>query len=274
VNKSALAVKLVVALAGLWACYYLYSWYQRNYVLRLALLPETVTSADGATVRNRLGMEFVRVPAGRFKMGSPQGVSDELPQHEVTFAKPFYMGKHEVTLVQWERLMGGRPNENPTDDAPVERVSWHDTQEFIKKLNALNDGYAYRLPSEAEWEYACRAGEEGDYVRDLDKMAWHSANSYKMTHRVGQTKPNAFGLYDMFGNVWEWCEDNARPNYEGAPGDGKPYYQAQATPDATRITRGFSYEGELSKLRAAYRGYAPADVRKPTIGFRLVATPR
>ena len=131
------------------------------------------------------------------------------------------MGRYEVTQAQWQAVMGNNPsNFKGCDQCPVETVSWDDAQEFIRKLNAQNDGYKYRLPSEAEWEYACRAGTTGDYAGNLDEMAWYGKNSGGKTHSVGQKQANGLGLYDMHGNVWEWVEDRYHHNYNRAPTDG------------------------------------------------------
>src|SRR5205085_9149218 len=120
-----------------------------------------------------------------FMMGSETGDADEKPVHQVTIREGFYMGKYEVTQAQWKQVMGNNPSYfNNCDQCPVEMVSWNDAQEFIKKLNAMNDGYVYRLPSEAEWEYAARAGTTGDYAGDLDAMAWYLNNSGNKTHPV------------------------------------------------------------------------------------------
>src|SRR5437667_5221339 len=114
------------------------------------------------------------------------------------------MGKYEVTQAQWESVMERNPSRFRGADRPVEQVSWNDVQQFLQKLNARGDGYRYRLPAEAEWEYAARAGTSGPYAGNLDAMAWYEQNSGKQTHPVGQKQPNAWGLYDMHGNVWEW----------------------------------------------------------------------
>jgi formylglycine-generating enzyme required for sulfatase activity len=262
--------KLLLFVACLASAGYLGYRYWRNSMSRLALLPRTETIADGATFRNRLNMEFARLPAGKFKMGSPQGIADELPQREITFAQPFYLGKHEVTQLQWEMLMGGRPGQSQADNAPVTQVSWHEAQEFIKKLNDLNDGYVYRLPSEAEWEFAARAGEEGDYIKNLDEMAWHEKNSFGYIHVVGQKRPNAFGIYDIFGNAWEWCEDHAG-DYRKAPTDGQPYRNPDAIQDAARSLRGACFSCKPDEIRAAFRASNHAHQRKDSIGFRLAA---
>jgi formylglycine-generating enzyme required for sulfatase activity len=232
----------------------------------------------GTVVRNRIGMEFVYVPAGSFMMGSLNGfpVEFEKPVHQVTIREGFYMGKYEVTQAQWRRVMGNNPSKHKgCDQCPVEYVSWYDAQEFIKKLNAQNDGYTYKLPSEAEWEYACRAGTTGDYAGDLDSMAWYGQNSGNQTHPVGQKQPNAFGLYDMYGNVWEWCEDVFHDSYNDAPTDGSAWLSGGE--QQSRVLRGSSYFNPPTNiLRSASRFRMDPDFRSNCgcLGFRLVAVAR
>ena len=271
--SAGFSLKLLLFLACVASVSYLGYRYWQNSVARLALLPNTVTSADGTTFRNRLQQEFLRLPAGKFKMGSAQGIADELPQREINIAQPFYLGKYEVTQLQWEKLMGGRPGQSQADNAPVTQISWNDAHKFVKKLNELNDGYVYRLPSEAEWEYAARAGEDGDYIKNLEEMAWHEKNSSGYIHPVGQKKPNAFGLYDIFGNAWEWCEDHAG-SYRNAPTDGKPYYDANAAENGPHSLRGACFSCKANKIRAAFRANNYANARNDSLGFRLAATPR
>ncbi len=202
------------------------------------------------------------------RMGS-NAYEDAKPIHEVTIAGPFYLGKYEVTQGEWKAVTGSNPSRFEGDDRlPVENVSWDDCQEFIAKLNGRKDGYAYRLPSEAEWEYACRAGTTGDYAGELDEMAWYRNNSGNKTHPVGKKKPNAWGLYDMHGNVWEWCQDRYHKNYNGAPTDGTAW---EAGSDNERILRGGSWCDSAYYCRSANRLCNSPVVRDNYVGFRLVA---
>lgn len=226
----------------------------------------------GTVVRNRIGMELVSVPAGSFMMGSENGSADEKPVHQVAIREGFYMGRYEVTQAQWQQVMGSNPSHFKGDNLPVDYLSWNDTQEFIRKLNAMNDEYVYRLPTEAEWEYACRAGAIGDRAGDLDAMAWYNENSDGKTHPVGQKQPNSFGLYDMHGNVGEWCEDWNHESYNGAPTDGSAWERGGK--QHYRVLRGGSWRSLANRLRSATRNYLTPDYRNHLIGFRVVASPR
>jgi formylglycine-generating enzyme required for sulfatase activity len=214
-----------------------------------------------------VGIEFVRIPAGEFDMGSESGYPHERPVHRVRISKAFEMDKYPVTQGQWEAVMGSNPSSFKGADRPVEQVSWNAVQVFLRKLNAKGDGYRYRLPTEAEWEYAARAGTTGEYPGDLDAMAWHNENSQWETHPVGQKEPNAWGLYDMLGNVWEWCQDWYRLDYYGvSPGIDPP----GPASGEHRVVRGGSFRGFARDLRASYRyrqgpGYETSD-----LGFRSV----
>jgi formylglycine-generating enzyme required for sulfatase activity len=198
--------------------------------LALAVAPSQSHEGDLAVVPGPLeGMEFVRIPAGAFLMGNPDSSCTEecqLPQHEVS-VRPFELMTTEVTQGMWIELMGDNPSSMPGDlRRPVESVSWDDCQVFISRLNELDPDHCYRLPTEAEWEYACRAGSTTAYYwgDELDPAyCWWFGNSPETTHPVGTSLPNAFGLFDMSGNVWEWCDDFFHYNYEGAPTDGSSW---------------------------------------------------
>jgi formylglycine-generating enzyme required for sulfatase activity/tRNA A-37 threonylcarbamoyl transferase component Bud32 len=218
---------------------------------------------------NSIGMEFVLVPAGRFQMGSSYGYHNENPKHEVIIKASFYLGKYQVTQREWTEMMENNPSHFTGDDRlPVEHVSWNDCQEFIKKLNARNDGYVYRLPSEAEWEYACRAGTMGAYAGKLDEMAWHIRNSGFKTHRVGEKNANQFGLYDMHGNVWEWCQDMWHDSYNKAPSNGMAW---EDNSNDRRVARGGSCQEISHFCRSAYRKELGSWWNYSNSGCRLVA---
>jgi formylglycine-generating enzyme required for sulfatase activity len=242
-------------------------------VLATSCKRTSVLSA-GTVVRNQTGMEFVYVAAGTFMMGSENGHSNEKPVHQVTIGTGFYMGKYEVTQAQWQQVMGSNPSRfKNCDQCPVENVTWSDAQEFIRKLNAMNDGYIYRLPTEDEWEYACRAGTTGDYAGDLDSMGWYKTNSGGKTHPVGQKQANGFSLYDMHGNVDEWCEDIWHEDYNGAPGDGSAWTSGG---DSNHwALRGGSWDSAANHLRSAirYRGVSGV-LDYGDVGFRVVAGSR
>ncbi|GHV57989.1 hypothetical protein FACS189460_5330 [Deltaproteobacteria bacterium] len=235
--------------------------------------PERIAHAQ--TYTNSLGMEFVLIPAGTFMMGSPPDdksvPSDEKPAHQVTISRPFYMGQYEVTQAQWEEVMGSNPSFFKGRNNPVEQVSWEDAQEFIKRLNQMEGTNKYRLPTEAEWEYAARAGTQtryyfGDSEKNLGEYAWYDDNSNDETHPVGQKKPNAWGLYDMAGNVWEWVEDWYDSDYYSrSPGLDPPGPER----GLSRVQRGGGWINFTTLCQSALRDdYNPGN-RYLTLGFRL-----
>ncbi len=181
----------------------------------LVVLPLLAQSPSPHPSKNAVGMEFVKIVPGEFMMGCSAGDSDcdadEKPAHRVQITKAFEIGKYEVTQAQWQAVMGSNPSTMKGDDHPVETISKQEAQAFLDTLTARKDGYRYRLPTEAEWEYAARAG--APPPASLDEVAWYSANSDDTTHPVGQKKPNAWGLYDTLGNVREWVSDQYAMNF-------------------------------------------------------------
>jgi len=163
------------------------------------------------TMTNSIGMKLVEIPSGEFMMGSDDGNPDERPIHRVVISQDFWIGIYEVTQAQYKAVMDKNPSKFQGDDLPVETVSWHDAERFCRRLSQM-EGRLYRLPTEAEWEYTCRAGSTakfcfGDDSSALGDYAWYTGNYDSQTHSVGQRLPNAFGLHDMHGNVLEWCQD-------------------------------------------------------------------
>jgi formylglycine-generating enzyme required for sulfatase activity len=184
-----------------------------------ALWTQNARSPAAAADATPLTMKFVKVAAGEFTMGCSSGdeacKADERPTHLVKLTKPFEIGAYEVTQAQWVSVMGSNPSANKSDDHPVEMISKTEVEDFLSKLNARHDGYRYRLPTEAEWEYAARAGSTLAYDGTLDAIAWYQENSDDESHAVGQKKPNAWGIYDMVGNVREWVADQYSATYYG-----------------------------------------------------------
>ena len=187
-------------------------------------------------------------------IGSNDEDNDEKPVHNV-YIKSFKMMTTEVTQAQWNSLMSYNPSNYKGDYLPIDEVSWDEVQEFIQKLNQYDPGKGYRLPSEAEWEYACRAGTTTKYYSgnsdsDLARAGWYNGNSGSKTHPVGQKEPNAWSLYDMHGNVWEWCEDWYQSSYNGAPSDGSAWLSPAGQ---YRVLRGGSWNSSTSCCRSASR---------------------
>jgi len=228
---------------------------------------------------------MIVVPAGKFTMGAPESDPDreasEVPQHEVSVAKPFAVSKFEVTFAEWDACVAATACAPAEDhwgrgDLPVINVSWHDARRYADWLSRAT-GKAYRLLSEAEWEYAACAGAATLYSWG-DELGMGNANcqgcgspwDLRQTAPVGSFKPNAFGLYDMHGNVWEWVEDAWHASYQGAPADGSAWL-AGADPDY-RVVRGGSWRNEGRSLRAANRVSRNVKVKFDTLGFRVART--
>lgn len=217
-------------------------------------------------------IEMVEIPGGSFLMGSPDSEKgrrpDEGPQRLVT-VPTFRAGKYPVTQAQWVAVMGTNPSHFKGKNLPVERISWFDAQEFCRRLGELT-GDHYRLLTEAEWEYICRAESPtayhfGDESAKLGEYAWFSENSDNRTHPVGRKKPNPFGLYDMHGNVWEWCKDVWHVNYDGAPNDRS----AWNGDDERRVLRGGSWSNPSILCRSANRCLYVHGDHSITIGMRV-----
>ena len=263
--------------------------------------PPTTGTLVTLTLPGGVTMVLMRIPAGNFQMGSNDG-SDwswdptvEKPVHTVTFSQAFYMGKFEVTQAQWLAVMGNNPSyfqpPSYSEDLsrPVEQVSWDDiagTNGFIEKLNlhlstSGQGQYTVRLPSEAEWEYSCRAGSTGRFCfgdsncaawdcRDcnLSEYAWWCGNARSVTHAAGGKRANAFGLCDMHGNVFEWCQDWWHSDYTAAPSDVSAWVSPVAS---DRVIRGGDWNYDARYCRSAFRIYNTPDDRHTDVGFRLAA---
>ncbi len=297
----------------------------------IVLLARNPVAAEaGTVVEGAAGIQLVEIPAAKFGMGSTadevqamfevfhrassetelKWFANEEPRHLVEIKAPFFIGRTEVTQKQWREVMGktlademaqakpGAMAFGEGDDYPIYYVSWNEAQEFVRRLNARHDDFVYRLPSEAEWEYACRAGTTGRFYGKLDAIAWYNETSGRTrlngppilgtevgkvyakrllenggrAHQVATKAPNAFGLYDMSGNVWEWCEDTSHPNYEGAPADGSAWIADGSS--KTRVVRGGSWSNDLSNLHSSYRSGADPDVRVDQHGLRVAAQKR
>jgi formylglycine-generating enzyme required for sulfatase activity len=231
-------------------------------------------------------LHMVAILGGAFEMGSPEDEEgrreNESPQHRVT-VPPFFISQYPITQVQYEAIMGNNPSHIKGKNRPVEKVSWRDAVEFCDRLSQ-HTGRTYRLPSEAEWEYVCRArtttpfhfgetitGELANYRATMTYASEPKGEYREQTTEVGLFPPNAFGLYDMHGNVWEWCLDHWHDNYEGALGDGSAWLSDNK--DASRVLRGGSWFSDPGHCRSAYRDHDFPAYRYYFIGFRVVCVP-
>jgi formylglycine-generating enzyme required for sulfatase activity len=239
------------------------------------------TNADSAdrqpdkVMTNSIGMKLVWIPHGTFQMGSNDGEDNEKPIHTVTISKGFYIGIYEITQEQYQKVMGTNPSKfRGNDNLPVEMVSWIDAREFCTQLCQKEGKTTYRLPTEAEWEYACRAGTTstygfGDSESQLGDYAWYKQNSGDKTHPVGEKKPNAWGLYDMQGNVWEWCLDwYAKDWYSKGP-TKNPLNESYGD-KISRVIRGGCWATYSIYCRVSLRGGLSPYYRDDNYGFRVV----
>ena len=203
-------------------------------------------------------MEAVPISAGTFRMGSGKGpFKDERPVHEVTISQPFYLGKYPITQEQWQAVMWNNPSRFKGAKRPVDGVSWKDARDFCREVSART-GKTVRLPTEAEWEFACRAGSTTDYCFDdgqatLAEYAWYESNSSGATHAVGEKRPNAWGLCDMHGNVWQWCQDWYDPKYYANSPRVDPQGPARSDRGA-HVLRGGAWYAEAAYCWSAHRG--------------------
>ena len=227
--------------------------------------------SNGTLTVNGIKYNMVWVEGGTFRMGatSEQGseISDEKPVHSVTLSG-YYIGKTEVTQALWQAVMGSNPSYFEGDDLPVEQVSWDDCQEFIRKLNSLT-GQNFRLPTEAEWEFACRGGNNSRGYKysgsnNLGSVAWYDGNSGNKTHPVGTKAPNELGIYDMSGNVWEWCADWYGDYSSGAQTNPTGPYGGSG-----RVGRGGSWDFNVRICRSSLRIHSDPTDRNINLGLRL-----
>ena len=239
----------------------------------------TKTGWAEAIIEEKTGMELVFIPAGEFMMGSPVGEKareQDETQHKVRITKPFYMGKYEVTQGEWRKVVGGNLSRfKGSDQLPVESLTWNNCQLFVRKL-AAGGVVGLRLPTEAEWEYACRSGattayffgdSRGEYEDLLGKFAWYFGNADFKTHVVGGKQPNAWGLYDMHGNVWEYCQDwYSKDYYEQSPAED-PQGPVMGL---ERVIRGGSWIRGWKECRCAVRNRFDPTAWNYDVGFRVV----
>jgi formylglycine-generating enzyme required for sulfatase activity len=224
-------------------------------------------TSTSVNVGGDLTMDFVLIRAGAFAMSSDNGLPDAPAPRRIDVDKPFYLARYETTQAQWQAVMGTNPSEFKGPNLPVENVSWSDCRSFLARLNARSPGAGFDLPTEAQWEYACRAGSTtkwctGNDESRVEQCAWFVGDSGFSTHPVGEKKPNAWGLHDMHGNVWEWCADTVA----GECGDG-PRREGEGT---NRVFRGGSWYYSAAGARSGSRGWGDAaNLRRSTVGFRV-----
>jgi sulfatase modifying factor 1 len=236
----------------------------RDHTLSVTATKAVVSYGNGVLIVDDVSYELAAIPAGTFRMGGSR--PEESPVHTVRISKGFSMLKTEVTQGLWQAVMSSNPSRNKSGaDYPVENVTWADCQGFIQQLNMMLGGNAFRLPTEAEWEYSCRAGTTGERYGDLDAISWNVYNSGGAAHPVGLKQPNSWGLYDMLGNIQEWCQDWYGP-YSG----GDQTDPAGPSSGYGRALRGSTFQN--GPVRSAGRWGSEPIVHDYTIGFRLART--
>ncbi|MDX2495894.1 MAG: formylglycine-generating enzyme family protein [Desulfuromusa sp.] len=250
-------------------------------LLPIGCNPPLVPSSDSVTsvstgvdfTEPTNGAAFVFVRGGCFQMGSNDGDSDEKPVHKVC-VNDYHISKYEITQAQYQKITDSNPSRFKGDDHPIKFVSWDDAQSYILQLNTRS-GKSYRLPTEAEWEYAARSGGKNEKYaggNNVDAVAWYAGNSGGKTHPVGQKQPNGLGLYDMSGNVWEWCKDRPDSSYYGKSPRNNPQGSSTGTGlnNSYRVTRGGSWCSVPWSLRSTRRSWSRSGDRNCYLGFRLV----
>ena len=234
-----------------------------------------VTNGDiiSIPVKDGISIDMVRVEAGTFTMGATPEMKDpwddEKPTHQVTLTNDYYIGKYEVTQALWKAVMGKNPSKFKGDNLPVEQVNWKDCQEFLSKLNNTT-GKKFRLPTEAEWEYAARGGKKSRGYQysgsnNISDVAWYEDNSGSKTHTVGSKQANELGIYDMSGNVWEWCHD-----WKGSYSSSSQVNPTGANSGSYRVGRGGSWRHAARGCRSSYRNNSTPDNRNDSLGLRLI----
>ena len=242
---------------------------------KLVITPQNISSSEFRNFNKTwtepiTGMQFIWVPEGCFQMGSNSGDSDEKPVHKVCL-DGFWIGKYEVTQKQWKNIMGSNPSSFKGENKPVESVSWNDAKAFISKLNQQSNGI-FALPSEAQWEYAARSGGKDEKYsggNNADSFAWYLGNSGRVTNIVGKKSPNGLGLYDMSGNVWEWCEDVYQSDGYFEHTRNNPLVTGGGS---DRVNRGGCWDDSFGSVRCAYRCGGGQSNTYYCLGFRLIRT--
>ena len=239
--------------------------------IKIVGAPSSLPAKDADQTRGPIvnpEIEFVRIPAGEFMMGGD--FADELPKHHIQITKPFEIGKYEVTQAQWQLVTGTNASHSKGPRNPVDSVSFADAEKFVDSLNSLKDGFRYRLPTEAEWEYAARGGQKTEDSTNADDLAWYEKNAGGKTHPVGEKRPNGWGLYDILGNVSELCQDWYLPDYYRVSPESDPKGPAAAN---ARVTRGGSWATPQTFVYAARREWMAPGNRESGTGIRLVREP-
>jgi formylglycine-generating enzyme required for sulfatase activity len=235
----------------------------------------TIKLPQSKTYTNSIGMEFTEIPAGQFTMHKEYQKIGRVPlTFDVAFENSFYMGTCEVTQAQWNTLMDDNPSRNPGNNLPVENINWYKANEFVKKLNELESTNKYRLPSEAEWEYAAKAGVDatfffGEDESLLPEYAWYKDNSGASTHQTGTKDPNPWGLYDMYGNVREWTADTWTYDTELIPRNGTPFQTTSRFNEEHGVIKGSSYSTWAFECNPGRRDKSDRSGRNKDVGFRI-----